>query len=165
MSAEELTRGRLADQLTAALLRSGLPPDVLVVRLRQADDPATDDVAPALSGLRARGIRTAVDVRGSGPLALLGLRDLPADWIRLSPDLTRDVLADPRLALVVEHTVALARGLGIVVLAEGVDESTAAWLTGRGCEVLAGESAVLTAGQVAGWLRTENGAGRPAASD
>ena len=84
---------------------------------------------------------------------------------RFSPDLTRNVLVEPRLALVVEHTVTLARSLGIVVLAEGVDESTAAWLTGRGCEVLVGESAVLTAGQVAGWLRTDNGAGRPDASD
>ena len=91
--------------------------------------------------------------------------ELPADWIRLSPDLTRDVLTDPRLALVVEHTVALAHGLDIAVLAEGVDESTAAWLATRGCAVLAGESAVLTGGQVDGWLRSENGAGRPDATD
>ncbi len=96
---------------------------------------------------------------------MLGLRDLPADWIRLSPDLTRDVLADPRLALVVEHTVALARGLGTVVLAEGVDESTAAWLTRRGCQVLAGESAVLTTGQVTEWLRAQDGNRRSSASD
>jgi diguanylate cyclase (GGDEF)-like protein len=160
LSARELIRGRLADRLTAALLPSGLPPDALVVHVRQSDDSPDDDVARALSGLRARGIRTAVDVRGAGPLALLGLRDLPADWIRLSPDLTRNVLADPRLALVVDHTVALARGLGIAVLAEGVDGATAAWLAQRGCEVLAGESAVLTAGQVAEWLR-KDGVGRP----
>jgi diguanylate cyclase len=165
LSADELTRPRLADRLTTALLRSGLPPEALVVRLRQSDDPPTDDVATALSGLRARGIRTAVDVGGAGPLALVGLRDLPADWIRLSPHLTRDVFADPRLALTVEHTVALARGLGTVVLTEGVDGSTAAWLAERGCEVLAGESAVLTAGQVDGWLRSETGAGRPTAAD
>jgi predicted signal transduction protein with EAL and GGDEF domain len=164
LSADELIHGRLVDRITAALLRSGLPPDALVVRLRRSDDPPTADVATALSGLRAHGIRTAVDVCGAGPLALLGLWDLPADWIRLSPDLTRNVLSDRRLALVVEHTLALARGLGIVVLAEGVGEPTAAWLTGRGCQVLAGESAVLTAGQLAGWL-AHGERRRPATSD
>jgi EAL domain-containing protein (putative c-di-GMP-specific phosphodiesterase class I) len=165
LSAEELTRDRLTDRLTTDLLRSGLPPEALVVRLRQSDDLPTDDVATALSGLRARGIRTAVDVCGAGPLALVGLRDLPADVIRLPPDLTRDVLADSRAALTVEHTVALARGLGTVVLAEGVDGSTAAWLAERGCEVLAGESAVLTPRQVDGWLHSEDGAERPTAAE
>jgi EAL domain-containing protein (putative c-di-GMP-specific phosphodiesterase class I) len=160
LSAGELRGGRLADQLSAGLLRVGLPPDALVVRLRRSAEPS-DDVATTLAGLRARGIRTAVDVSGTGPLALLGLRDLPADWIRLHPDLTRNVLVDPRLALVVEHTVALARGLGTAVVADGVDERSTAWLTRLGCEVLAGESAVLTAGQLAEWLRTEDGAGRP----
>jgi EAL domain-containing protein (putative c-di-GMP-specific phosphodiesterase class I) len=61
--------------------------------------------------------------------------------------------------------VALARALGNVVLAEGVDGSTAAWLAERGCEVLAGESAVLTARQVDGWLRSDGGAERPTAAE
>jgi diguanylate cyclase (GGDEF)-like protein len=154
LSAEELGQGRLPDQLSAALLRSGMPPEALVAQLRRSTGPLGDDVPTALAGLRARGIRTAVDVSCGGPLALLGLRDLPADWIRLDPDLTREVLVDQRLALVAEHTTALARGLGIAVLADGADAPTAAWLARRGCDVLTGEAAVLTAGQLTGWLRT-----------
>ena len=61
--------------------------------------------------------------------------------------------------------MALARRLGTVVLAENVDGPTTAWLTRRGCEVLAAESAVLTGAQVAAWLRTESGAGLPSAPD
>jgi EAL domain-containing protein (putative c-di-GMP-specific phosphodiesterase class I) len=132
-----------------------MPPDALVVRLRRSAGPLADDVPTVLAGLRARGVRTAVDASCGGPLALLGLRDLPADWIRLDPDLTREVLVDPRRALVVEHTTALARGLGTAVLADGADAATTAWLTRRGCDVLTGEAAVLTAGQLTAWLRTE----------
>jgi EAL domain-containing protein (putative c-di-GMP-specific phosphodiesterase class I) len=161
LSAAELGPGRLPDQLSAALLRSGMPPDAVVVRLRRSVGRTADDVPTALAALRARGIRTAVDVSAAGPLALLGLRELPADWIHLDPDLTHEVLTDPRLALVVEHTVALARGLGIAVLADGGDGHTTAWLTRRGCEVVAGESAALTTGQLTEWLHRADDAAVP----
>jgi predicted signal transduction protein with EAL and GGDEF domain len=152
----ELLRDRLPDQLSAALLRCGLPTRALVVRTRPA--PGDDRVGDVLADLRARGIRTTIDVTGAGPLGLLALPDLPADWLRLPPQLTRKVLADPRTALVVEHTIALAHGLGTAVLTDGADEATTAWLVRRGCEVLSGESAVLAPDTLAQWLRAQRGA-------
>ena len=157
LSTAEVRRGRVPDQLSSALLRRGLPPEALVVRLRPTPD--AEGIAEALATLRTRGIRTALDVVGTGPFALLGLRDLPVDWLRPAPELTRDVLADPRAGLVVEHTVALARGLGMAVLADSADAATTTWLTRRGCEVLAGESAGLSAERLSEWLRSADGAG------
>ena len=154
----ELLRERLADQLSTALLRCGLPTGALVVRVRP--DPGDDRVGNVLADLRARGIRTAIDVAGAGPLGLLALPDLPADWLRLPPQLTRKVLADPRTTLVVEHTIALAHGLGTAVLADGADDATTAWLVRRGCEVLSGESAVLAPDTLAEWLRAQTGTDR-----
>ena len=122
----------------------------------------SDDVPTALAALRARGSARRSTSPRAGPLALLGLRNLPADWIRLDPDLTREIAADPRLAHVVEHTVALARGLGIAVLADGADGPAAAWLTRRG---LRGRSPgcprALTAGQLAERLRRVDDAAVP----
>jgi EAL domain-containing protein (putative c-di-GMP-specific phosphodiesterase class I) len=152
LSDADLVQTRLPDQISAALLSAGLSPESLVVEVRPAD--ASVSVPAALSGLRTRGIRAAVDMSVAGPLTLLALPDLPVDWIRLAPDLTRGVLADPRAALVLEHTLALAGGLGIVVVAEATDESTTAWLTRRGCRVLASESAVLSSTQLVEWRRT-----------
>ncbi len=122
---------------------------------------ADGDVPAALAALRARGVRAVVEVIGAGPLSLLPLRDVTADWIHLDPGLTHAVLADPRSALVVEHTVALARGLGTIVVAHAADEAPTAWRTSRGCEVLAGESALLTAAQLEEWLGTEGDAVSP----
>ena len=62
-----------------------------------------------------------------------------------------------------EHTVALAHGLGTVVLTDGADDATTPWLVRRGGEVLVGESAVPVGDRLAEWLPTEVAADRETA--
>ena len=160
LPAAELGPGRLPDQLCAALLRSGVPAEAVVVRLRRSAGRPADDVPPALAALRARGIRTAVDVSARPAGTARPAR--PAR--RLDPPRPGPDPRDPRRPAARPRRRAHRRprpGLGLAVLADGADGPTAAWLTQRGCEVVAGESAALTAGQLTEWLRRVDDAGVP----
>jgi diguanylate cyclase (GGDEF)-like protein len=151
VSASDLTELRLADRVTAALLRSGLPASAVLLRLDRAA-LAADEVPTLLAALRSRGISTAVEAYGSGPLSLARLRDLPVDRIAIDPAVAAQVVTDSTASLVVGHTVALARALGSTVQADSVDVHTDATLTRLGCEVLRATGPLPAAG-LEQWLR------------
>jgi diguanylate cyclase (GGDEF)-like protein len=163
--AADLAMPRVADRIAAALLRAGLPPTALLLRLdRAALTAAPHAVPPLLAALRSRGIPTAVEAYGSGAVALARLRDLPVDRIALDPAVAAEVVTDPKASLVVGHTVALARALGSTVHADSVDARTDATLTRLGCEVLHPGTGPLPADGLEQWLRQRAGlsvGGRP----
>jgi diguanylate cyclase (GGDEF)-like protein len=150
----DLALPRVADRVAAALLRAGLPPTALLLRLDgTALAAAPEAVPPLLAALRARGIATAVEAYGSGAVVLARLHDLPVNRIALDPGVAAEVVTDPKASLVVGHTVALARALGTTVHADSVDVHTDATLTRLGCEVLRAGTSPLTAEGLERWLR------------
>jgi diguanylate cyclase len=158
VSASDLALRRLPDRVAAALLRAGLPATAVLLRLdRAALSAAPDDIPTLLAALRSRGIPTVVETFGSGAVALARLRDLPADGLVLDPAVAADVVTDARAALVVGHTVALARALGSTVYADSVDVHTDAALTRLGCQVLHTPAGPLPADGLERWLRQRDG--------
>ena len=84
-------------------------------------------------------MRTSIDDYGTGYSSLAYLRGLPADELKLDRSLTVDVASDPRAAVIVKHTVALAHDLGLDLVAEGVEDvETAGVLADLGCDVIQG---------------------------
>jgi diguanylate cyclase (GGDEF)-like protein len=153
LSAVDVGTARLPDQMIASLLRHGRSVDSLVVQIDQTTLlSAPDEASTMLAAMRSRGLRTAVDGSGPGALALARLRDLPADFLRLDPALTADVVGDSRAALVVGHTAALARGLGCTVTADASDAHTNAVLERLDCLVLRAPLPASTADRVRSWL-------------
>jgi EAL domain-containing protein (putative c-di-GMP-specific phosphodiesterase class I) len=145
---------RVADRVAATLLRAGLPPTAVVIRLDQTVLAAAPEAVPTLlAALRSRGIPSAVDAYGGGAVVLARLRDLPVDRIALDPAVAAAVVSDPNAFLVVGHTVALARALGSVVHATSVDARTDAALIRLGCQVLGAGAGPLTAEGLEQWLR------------
>ncbi|TFV79171.1 sensor domain-containing diguanylate cyclase [Blastococcus sp. CT_GayMR19] len=158
VSASDLALRRLPDRVAAALLRAGLPATAVLLRLdRSALSAAPEEIPVLLAGLRSRGIPTVVETYGSGAVALARLRDLPADGIVLDPAVAADVVTDARSALVVGHTVALARALGSTVHADSVDVHTDATLARLGCQVLRTAGDPLPADDLERWLRQRDG--------
>ena len=92
-----------------------------------------------LAQLRRIGVRTSIDDYGTGYSSLAYLRSLPADELKLDRSLTCDVDTDPRAAVIVKHTVALAHDLGLRLVAEGVEDATMGIALARlGCDVAQG---------------------------
>ena len=70
---------------------------------------------------RRHGFKVALDDFGAGYCGLNLLADLPADVIKLDMELTRDLHHRPTAWTIVEQMVALARALGCLLVAEGVE--------------------------------------------
>jgi EAL domain-containing protein (putative c-di-GMP-specific phosphodiesterase class I) len=126
--------------VSAALARHGLPAEALTLELVEdtlmADPERGREV---LAQLRRLGVRTSIDDYGTGYSSLAYLRNLPADELKLDRSLTHDVGVDPRAAVIVKHTVALAHDLGISLVAEGVeDDATGLVLRDLGCDIAQG---------------------------
>ena len=140
LSAADVTDLDLPAKVGAALDRHGLPAAALTVEL--VEDTLMTDAErgrEVLQQLRDLGVRTSIDDYGTGYSSLGYLRRLPADELKLDRSLTRDLATDAAAALIVRHTVALAHGLGLSVVAEGVEDlATARVLADLDCDVAQG---------------------------
>lgn len=86
----------------------------------------------------ANGIKIAIDDYGAGHSSLAYLRRLPAQELKIDKAFIEN-LTDPRDALIVRSTIDLAHGLGMAVVAEGVETQAAfALLASMGCDMAQG---------------------------
>jgi diguanylate cyclase (GGDEF)-like protein len=104
---------------------TGLPPDLseLVFELNEnPDDVEPLAVAAALSSLRARGARIALDDIGAGGHEFARLANLRPDVIKVDRSLVAGCAGDNARSAVLLALVVYARRLGVMVCAEGVEE-------------------------------------------
>ena len=151
---DRLMRALDEHRIAAAALTIEITEDLYVDNLDHAGD--------VLNLLRQNGIRVAIDDFGSGYSALSYLRDLAIDEVKLDRDFIAPILVDPRAAAVVRAVVNLAHELGLVTVAEGVENAeTAARLREYGCDVGQGYffSPPLSAQQVVDLLVRDYSAG------
>ena len=136
LSADDLRDGDLTERISEHLARHGLPPQALQIELTEdvlVADPLA--VAALLRRWRAAGVSVAVDDYGTGYSSLAYLRELPLDELKLDRVFVADLHRRSTLTIV-EHTIAMAHGLGLRVVAEGIeDDATAAALAQLGCDV------------------------------
>lgn len=93
----------------------------------------------ALAAFRAAGIKISIDDYGSGLSSLSYLKMLNADELKIDRSLVVDALDNQRDRLILKSTVDLAHGLGMSVVAEGVEtEELTLCLTLLGCDVIQG---------------------------
>ncbi len=139
VSPRQLADARIVDVVEQALAGSGLPPHRLCLEITEGAVMSDVDSAVARLGrLRSHGVRIALDDFGTGWSSLGHLQRLPVDRLKVDrsfvealgsgePDLTGPVAPWWRdrdrdgAAAVVSAIVALARGLGMRVTAEGVE--------------------------------------------
>jgi len=128
------------ESVNAALERAGVPGDLLCVEITEntvmADPERAIDV---LRRVRALGVTTAIDDFGTGYSSMAYLKILPVDEIKVDRSFVRDMAVDHSNRVLVESTVDLGHNLGLVVVAEGVEDGpTVTALQDLGCDVAQG---------------------------
>jgi EAL domain-containing protein (putative c-di-GMP-specific phosphodiesterase class I)/CHASE2 domain-containing sensor protein len=76
----------------------------------------------ALNSWRSLGVHVSIDDYGTGQSSLGYLQTLPADELKIDMSFIRTISTDPRNAIMVRSTIALAHELGLKVVAEGVED-------------------------------------------
>ena len=98
-----------------------------------------DKAVPVLTALREMGIHIAIDDFGTGYSSLRYLKEIPADTLKIDQAFVRGLKNSGKDQALVRRTIELATDLGLVCVAEGVeDEGTAAWLQANHCDLLQG---------------------------
>lgn len=93
-----------------------------------------DQVMATMKRFKALGLRLAIDDFGTGYSSLAYLKRFSADRLKIDQSFVRDLLTDAEDAAIVRAIIQLARSLGIVPIAEGVeDEATCLMLRELGC--------------------------------
>lgn len=122
-SARQLRDADLATVVERTLRRHQLPPEVLEIELTETAAAEDADTTRMLFGaLRNLGVRIAIDDFGSGYSSLSYLKNLPFDKLKIDREFVCDVHLRRDSQAICRSLVELSRGLGIAILAEGVEK-------------------------------------------
>jgi diguanylate cyclase (GGDEF)-like protein/PAS domain S-box-containing protein len=122
LSPVQFRRGDLAGLVHAVLLETGLAPRRLELEITES--VLVSDFSRAVSVLRrikALGARIAMDDFGTGYSSLSYLQSFPFDKIKIDKAFIANVARNAQSATIVRAIIGLARGLGLPVIAEGVE--------------------------------------------
>lgn len=135
VSIRQLAEPGFIDIVTHALNRAGLPPHRLTLEITESILAGPDaTIAIQLRELRALGVKLAVDDFGTGRSSLARLRSLPFTTLKIDKSFI-DELTDTGPKDIIKAIVAMAHGMGLDVIAEGIETSTQlAQLRALGCD-------------------------------
>jgi predicted signal transduction protein with EAL and GGDEF domain len=157
LSVRSLADLQFPDRVAAALERHGVPPELLTLELTESGVMADPQRAlPVLRALHQQGVVLAVDDFGTGYSSLAYLRQLPVDEVKIDKSFVFGMGSDLGDLAVVRSIVELGHSLGLVVVAEGVEEDVARdQLASMGCDVAQGYliSRPLSEERLEAWLQ------------
>ncbi|MGE5522844.1 MAG: EAL domain-containing protein [Rhodospirillaceae bacterium] len=140
LSAVQIRQRGFAQTVANTLHRSGLAPHYLELEVTESLLMLqTDDVVRTLADIRRMGVRLAIDDFGTGYSSLNYLKRLPVDRLKIDGSFLKDVPRDVSNRSITLAVIALARNMGLGMIAEGVEnEEQLAFLRDHDCDEIQG---------------------------
>jgi EAL domain-containing protein (putative c-di-GMP-specific phosphodiesterase class I) len=122
------------------LSRSAINPARLKLELTESLVlDSINDTIHKMQALRAIGISFSMDGFGTGYSSLSSLKKLPLNQLKIDQSFVCDLTNDPDDAVIVQTIIAMARSLGMEVIAEGVEtEAQRTFLEQHDCPLYQG---------------------------
>jgi diguanylate cyclase (GGDEF)-like protein len=140
VSALQFSQPDFVEQVLAVLKDTGANPRRLKLELTEsmlADN--VQDIIEKMFALKAKGVGFSLDDFGTGYSSLSYLKRMPLDQLKIDQTFVRDIMVDANDAVIARTIVALARSLGLGVIAEGVEtEAQKDFLASSGCHAYQG---------------------------
>jgi diguanylate cyclase (GGDEF)-like protein len=121
VSARQFLDYRFVSKLEALLREYDLPARCLELELTESVLQTGSQTIKTLDQLRSIGVAVALDDFGTGYSSLASLQRLPLTRVKLDRSLIAGIDDSARSASIARATIALCRGLGLEVTAEGVE--------------------------------------------
>lgn len=136
VSARQCLDHRIAQVIADAIAVADINPAWLKIELTETTAMNNvDQVASLLRSVDALGVGISVDDFGTGYSSLSFLKRFPISQLKIDRSFVNDITTDADDAAIVAGTIALAHGLGIEVVAEGVETyEQLQFLAARSCD-------------------------------
>jgi len=119
----QLVRGDLAQVVAESISETAIDPSLLELELSERGVLRSDpEILRQLHAIRKLGVRLAIDDFGTGNSAVAYLKQFPIDVLKIDQSFVRGVAISSEDAAITSATIAMARQLGLRVVAEGVEE-------------------------------------------
>ncbi len=121
LSGRQFYREDLAQRISEIVREAGCEPSWIELEVTESSLlHDLDSIRKVLQKLREEGFSVAIDDFGTGYSSLSHLKHFPIDTLKIDISFIADLETDPGDAAITEAIIALARGLGLRVVAEGV---------------------------------------------
>ncbi len=121
LSGKQFYRDDLAQRISEIVKAAGCEPSWIELEVTESSLlHDLDSIRKVLQKLREEGFSVAIDDFGTGYSSLSHLKHFPIDTLKIDISFIADLETDPGDAAITEAIIALARGLGLRVVAEGV---------------------------------------------
>ncbi|MCX7892675.1 MAG: bifunctional diguanylate cyclase/phosphodiesterase [Burkholderiales bacterium] len=139
LSARDFERPDFVEFVTDTLARHALPPDALEIEVTEHSLFEDPDAAARAVALGEYGVKLSIDDFGTKYASLAYLQRLPVNTIKVDRSFVRDIGYSSSSDSIVAAVIALARGMGLRLIAEGVEEiDQVRSLRRLGCHVMQG---------------------------
>ena len=140
LSAVQFEQPDLLEVVVDAIGRHGIPPAMLTVEITESVAMRSpESTIETLQKLTDMGVKASIDDFGTGYSSLLYLKRLPASELKIDRAFVREMSVGNEDSVIVSAIIALAKALGLEVVAEGVETADQQmFLTRLGCETLQG---------------------------
>ncbi len=141
VSMADFQKADLGDRISSAFARHGAPLKHVILEVTESVYMGGRDrkVASAIEQLRAKGLLVALDDFGTGFASLTHLLTFPVDIIKIDKSFVDRVSAGDAGEVIIKSLLDMAKGLGIRIVAEGVEtREQAAQLERLGCRLAQG---------------------------
>ncbi|MFC1747790.1 EAL domain-containing protein [Pseudomonadota bacterium] len=124
LSARQFREKDLPKTVERILKESGLAPASLFLEITETTLMDNMELSVAtMEKLRSMGIRLSLDDFGTGYSSLNYLKQFPLDVLKLDHTFVKDIPEDSDATKIAAAIISLAKGLGLQVIAEGVENS------------------------------------------
>jgi len=140
ISPRQFRQHDFVDRVASSLRNSQLPNAMLKLEITEGIVIQNiDDTVGKMLRLKKHGVSFAMDDFGTGYSSLTYLKRLPVDMLKIDQSFVRDATCDPNDAEIIRAIVAMARSLGLALIAEGVEQQDQLdFLQAQGCHLYQG---------------------------
>lgn len=124
ISAKQLIHPNFLFRLEELLYKTGCSPEWIELEITESSIlEYPEKIIALLSVIKSKGFKISIDDFGTGYSSLSYLKHLPIDKLKIDISFVRNITMEPKNQTIIKTIIALAQGLGMTTVAEGVESA------------------------------------------